>query len=348
MKLLIGSFYREAEGMERMKKCMNQSDTFVDESLKGIYKAYPGFYEKCGENSRALVHKGKKKGQVSIITGGGYGHLPLFLGYVGEGLCDGAAIGNVFTSPSCETILDVAGNVENESGILFLFGNYFGDSMNFEMAAEMLEMEGIQTATVKMSDDIASAPRENYTKRRGIAGILFAYKIAGAAASRGDSLEEVKRVAEKVVQNTATYGVAFSSCTLPGAGKPVFEIGENDMEIGMGIHGEPGVRRGSMKESREIAKELCPELMKDLELKEGDAVAVLINGLGMTSREELYILYADAADIFENAGLEIKKTLVGEYATSMEMAGLSISVLKLDEELEELLRQPEYTPFMRY
>lgn len=331
-----------------MKKCMNQSDDFVNESLKGIYKAYQGFYESADGNLRAFLHKGKKNGKVSIVTGGGYGHLPLFLGYVGDGLCDGAAIGNVFTSPSCETIIDVTRNIEHQNGVLFLFGNYFGDGMNFEMACELLEMEGIRAEIVKASDDVASAPRENYTKRRGIAGIVYAYKIAGASAQNGADLDEVKRIAEKTIRHTATYGVAFSSCTLPGVEQAIFEISDEDMEIGMGIHGEPGVRRSKMVGSKELAKELCVALMEDLHLKKGARISVLVNGLGMTSREELYILYADAAEYLEKNGLTIAKSMVGEYVTSLEMAGMSVSVLKLDEEMETLLKQTEYTPFVHY
>lgn len=331
-----------------VKKCMNQSDDFVAESLEGIYQAHRGFYEKGNENPRALIHRGKKEGQVSIVTGGGYGHLPLFLGYVGEGLCDGAALGNVFTSPSCEAILDVVRNVEHRSGVLFLFGNYFGDGMNFEMAGELLEMEGIKTATVKASDDAASAPRSQYKKRRGIAGITYVYKIAGASAQNGADLDEVKRIAEKTIDNTATYGVAFSSCTLPGMERAIFEISDEDMEIGMGIHGEPGIRRSKMVGSRELAQELCGLLIKDLSLKEGERISVLVNGLGMTSREELYIMYKDAAEYLEKMGLVTGKVMVGEYATSLEMAGLSVSILRLDGELEALLNQEEYTPMIRY
>lgn len=331
-----------------MKKCMNHSDNFVDDSLEGIYKAHQGFYEKGNGNTRALIHRSSIKGKVSIITGGGFGHLPLFLGYVGEGLCDGAAVGNVFTSPSCEAILDTAHSLEHENGILFLFGNYFGDSMNFEMAAEILEMEGIKTATIKVSDDVASAPREEYIKRRGIAGIAYVYKIIGAAAAQGSSLEEIRALAERVTANTATYGVAFSSCTLPGAQKPVFEIGDDEMEIGMGIHGEPGVRRQKMMESNEIAKELCENIVKDLGLKTGDEISVLVNGLGMTSREELYIMYRDAGEYLECLGLKTEKVLVGEYAASLEMAGLSISIIKLDKVMKELLNAQEYTPLIRF
>lgn len=331
-----------------MKKCMNQNNNFVDESLEGIYEAYSDFYQKGNGDTRALIHHCKQESKVSIITGGGYGHLPVFLGYVGDGLCDGVAVGNVFTSPSCETIQNVTNSVENGSGVLYLFGNYFGDSMNFEMASEFAQLNGIKTAIVKVSDDIASAPRERYQERRGIAGIVYAYKIAGALAENGANLEEVEQIAKKTVENTSSFGVAFSSCTLPGADKPIFEIDEDDMEIGMGIHGEPGIKRGKMLSSEEIAMELTTKVLEDLSVMEGDRISVLINGLGMTSREELYILYRDVASILKEKKISVVKALVGEYATSMEMAGVSLSILKLDEEIETLLLQHSYTPFVSF
>lgn len=331
-----------------MKKCMNQNNNFVDESLEGIYEAYPDFYQKGNGDTRALIHHCKQESKVSIITGGGYGHLPVFLGYVGDGLCDGVAVGNVFTSPSCETIQNVTNSVENGSGVLYLFGNYFGDSMNFEIASEFAQLNGIKTAIVKVSDDIASAPRERYQERRGIAGIVYAYKIAGALAENGANLEEVEQIAKKTVENTSSFGVAFSSCTLPGADKPIFEIDEDDMEIGMGIHGEPGIKRGKMLSSEEIAMELTTKVLEDLSVMEGDRISVLINGLGMTSREELYILYRDVASILKEKKISVVKALVGEYATSMEMAGVSLSILKLDEEIETLLLQHSYTPFVSF
>jgi hypothetical protein len=327
---------------------MNQNNNFVDESLEGIYEAYPDFYQKGNGDTRALIHHCKQESKVSIITGGGYGHLPVFLGYVGDGLCDGVAVGNVFTSPSCETIQNVTNSVENGSGVLYLFGNYFGDSMNFEMASEFAQLNGIKTAIVKVSDDIASAPRERYQERRGIAGIVYAYKIAGALAENGANLEEVEQIAKKTVENTSSFGVAFSSCTLPGADKPIFEIDEDDMEIGMGIHGEPGIKRGKMLSSEEIAMELTTKVLEDLSVMEGDRISVLINGLGMTSREELYILYRDVASILKEKKISVVKALVGEYATSMEMAGVSLSILKLDEEIETLLLQHSYTPFVSF
>lgn len=331
-----------------MKKCMNTSEDFVDESLEGIYKAYPEFYVKGNLDVRALCHPGKDKGKVSIVTGGGYGHLPVFLGYVGDGLCDGAAVGNVFTSPSCEAILNVTRAVGHEAGVLYLFGNYFGDGMNFEMAREMAQLEGIHTEMVKVSDDVASAPRSKYEERRGIAGIVYAYKLAGACAAAGGTLDEVKQAALWAVENTATYGVAFSSCTLPGAARPVFEINEQDMEIGMGIHGEPGVKRGRMMTSRDLARQLCPAVLKDLETVGEERVSVLVNGLGTTSREELYIFYKDICVLLEEKGLHVVKALVGEYATSLEMAGLSLSVIRLNEQMEEWLLAEERTPFIRY
>lgn len=330
-----------------MKKCMNHSDTFVTDSLEGIYKAYPEVYQPVGENLQALVRTDKED-KVAVVTGGGYGHLPLFLGYVGKGLCDGAAVGNVFTSPSCETILDVSRAVNAGKGILYLFGNYFGDSMNFDMAGELLSMEGIRTEIVRGCDDMASAPRDQREKRRGIAGITFAYKTAGASAARGDSLEKVAETARKTIERTATMGIAFSSCTLPGMDHSIFQMEPDDMEIGMGIHGEPGIRREKMITSCQLAERLFADLIKDLSLKEKDRVAVLVNGLGMTSREELFIFFRDGAKYLEQKGIKISYSLVGEYATSLEMAGLSASILKLDDQLEPLLKSDSYTPFLRF
>ncbi len=330
-----------------MEKCMNSADSFVDESLSGILAAYRGYYEAgCGD-TRAVIHPSADD-KVIIVTGGGYGHLPLFLGYVGDGLCDGVAVGNVFTSPACKTILNTTHALRPSKGVLYLFGNYFGDTMNFEMACEALEAEGIPSRIVKMSDDIASAPRDAFEERRGIAGIVFAYKIAGACAQQGMVLEEVVRVALKAVANTATFGVAFSSCTIPGQEKPIFDLNEGDLEIGMGIHGEPGVRRGKMQKSTATAQELCCAVLKDLSLREGDRVAVLVNGLGATSREELFIFYSDIEHILTKEKLEIAKAFVGEYATSMEMSGLSLSLLRLDAELERYLKAPACTPFISF
>lgn len=328
-----------------VKKCMNLSENFVDESLNGIYLAHSGFYFRGNGDNRALVHTGDKNRRVGIVTGGGYGHLPVFLGYVGDGLCDGCAVGNVFTSPSCDTILNAARAVAREDGVLFLFGNYFGDTMNFEMASATLEMEGIPSAIVKVSDDVASVNRDEWSQRRGIAGISLMYKLAGALADQGASLTQMVDMLQRANERLSSFGVAFSSCTLPGTDKPIFEMSETDMEIGMGIHGEPGIHRGTMVPADELADILITRLIEDQQLTEGDHVAVLVNGLGATCMEELYLLFSAVAKILEDRGITIYKTYVGEYATSMEMAGLSLSVLKLDKETEELIDQPAYTPF---
>lgn len=330
-----------------MKKIMNSPETFVEESLQGILMAHADKLKSDPENIKAIYNVNSPiKGKVSIVTGGGYGHLPVFLGYVGKGLCDGVAVGNTFTSPSFDTIWSVTQHVQSDAGVLYLYGNYMGDSMNFDMAVEMAELEDIQIATVRVTDDIASAPKDEKNERRGIAGIFFVYKLAGACADTMAPLEEVKRIAEKAVANTATYGVALSSCMLPSAQKPIFEIGLNEMEIGMGIHGEPGVKRGKLMTSIDLSATLVPEIISDLNIVSGDRVALLINGLGATSQEELYILYKDTVKYLLANGIKIERSFVGEYATSFEMAGASISLLKLDDETLILLNAPAYSPFI--
>ena len=331
-----------------MNKVMNHPEHFVDESLEGIVLAHGDELKFAPGNNRSVVRADAPvKGKVAIVTGGGYGHLPVFLGYVGKGFCDGVAVGNVFTSPSCDAIVDAAKAVDGGAGVLFLFGNYMGDSMNFDMACEMLELEDIPCAVVKAADDIASGPRENFRERRGVGGIFFPYKLAGAKAQRMASLEEVKELAERVCANVATLGFSMSSCQLPGAPKPIFEISETEMELGMGIHGEPGVERTGMKTSAQLAEVISGKLCADLSLKSGDEVAMVVNSLGATSKEELYILYRDLHESFRLAGVRIGKVFVGEYATSLEMLGASVSVLKLNEEFKSLLEDEGYTPFVK-
>lgn len=331
-----------------MNKVMNHPENFVDESLEGIILAHADELKFAEDNKRSVVRADAPvQGKVAIVTGGGYGHLPVFLGYVGKGFCDGVAVGNVFTSPSCDAIVDAAKAANGGAGVLFLFGNYMGDSMNFDMAAEMLGMEDIPCAIVKAADDIASAPREMFHDRRGVGGIFFPYKLAGAKAERMASLDEVRAVAEDVCANVATLGFSMSSCQLPGAPKPIFEISDTEMELGMGIHGEPGVERTSMKTSKELAQILFEKLSADLSLASGDEVAILVNSLGATSKEELYILYKDVHEQFQDAGIQIHRVYVGEYATSLEMLGASVSVLKLNKEFKELLADEAHTPFVK-
>jgi len=332
-----------------MSKLMNDASGFVDESLSGIIKAYSEQLRFVKEDHRAIVRaNAPAAGKVAIVTGGGYGHLPVFLGYVGEGLCDGVAVGNVFTSPSCEAITDAAKAVNGGNGILFLFGNYMGDTMNFEMAGEILGMEEIPTEIVKGSDDIASGSREAYLERRGVGGIFFLYKIAGAKADEMASLGEVAAAARMAGQNIATLGFAMSSCQLPGAPHPIFEIDDDDMELGMGIHGEPGIERVKTMSSKELACYTTEKLLRDLDVQDGEEVAMLVNGLGATSREELFLFYNDIHTCFLERNVKIAKVYVGEYATSLEMKGGSVSILKLNDERKRLLEKPACSPFVRY
>lgn len=331
-----------------MKKIINSAGNFVDEFVEGILLAHPGLVKTPGTDKRVLVRAdAPREGKVGIVTGGGSGHLPLFKGYVGKGLCSGVAIGNVFSSPSSEQCFEATQAVNGGAGVLYLYGNYGGDVLNFDLAADMAEMEDIETATVLGTDDVASQPKARKADRRGVAGILFAYKCAGAAAERGDNLAEVAAIAQDVVDNTGTMGIGLSPTILPTAGKPTFELPDGEMEIGIGIHGEPGIHRGALESADEIADRLTKPIFEDLELAAGDRIAVLVNGMGSTPLEELYVLYRRVAQLADAASLKIEKNYIGEYATSLEMAGASISILKLNDERLELLNAPAESPFFR-
>ena len=330
-----------------MKKFINEPLQVVDETISGILKAYPDHLRMTKESPRALVRADAPiKGKVAICTGGGSGHIPVFLGYVGPGLLDGVSVGNVFSSPSSDDMLAATKEVNGGAGVLYLFGNYSGDVMNFEMAAEMAGMDDIPVQLSLAADDVASAPRSEKERRRGIAGIFFAYKIAGAKADTMASLDEVKATADQVIENTCTLGVALGPCIIPAVGKPNFTIADDEMEIGMGIHGEPGIERTKLKKADEVAAIMVERVMADLPFKSGDEVAVLINGLGATPPEELFILNKKAHEILEGHGIKVYRTFVGEYATSMEMAGASLSLLRLNDELKKLLDAPAFSPFL--
>jgi dihydroxyacetone kinase-like protein len=331
-----------------MKKIINRPDNFVDEFIEGILLAHPDKLKAAGDDNRVLVRADAPlAGKVGIVTGGGSGHLPLFKGYVGKGLCSGVAIGNVFSSPSSDQAFEATKAVNGGAGVLYLYGNYGGDVLNFDLAADMAELEDIETATVLGTDDVASQPKERKADRRGVAGILFAYKCAGAAAERGDSLSQVAAIAQAAVDNTGTMGIGLSPTILPTAGKPTFQLADGEMEIGIGIHGEPGIHRGSLETADEIADRLTRPIFDDLGLASGDRIAVLVNGMGATPLEELYVLYRRVAQIAAEVGVTIEKNYIGEYATSLEMAGASISVLKLDDERLDLLNAPAESPFFR-
>lgn len=328
---------------ERMKKIINSPETFIEEMLKGIYAAHSDKVRPVGEQLHSLVKATKKPGKVGLATGGGSGHLPLFLGYVGDGMLDGCSVGDVFQSSSAEQMYLVTKEIDQGAGVLYIFGNYDGDRFNFTMSAEQAEFEDdIRVEFVIGKDDVAVADPD---KRRGVAGIFFVYKCAGAAAEEMKDLDECKRIADKANANVRTIGVALTPCTVPRVGRPGFEIADDEMEIGMGIHGEAGIRRGKLRPADEIVKEMMDTLQADRPLESGDEVAVLVNGLGATPLEEQYLVYNAVHGYLKELGVDIFKVYVGEYATSLEMAGLSISLLKLDAELKHYLAAPAETPF---
>ena len=331
-----------------MKKFINDPFDFVEELTEGIIKAHGDYYRADKGDLRIIVRQDAPiKGKVAIATGGGSGHLPVFMGYVGKGLADGACIGNVFSSPSAGQMKRVTKAIDGGAGVLYLYGRYQGDMMNFNSAAEESIKNGIRVESVIVSDDVASAPPERHSERRGVAGIFFAYKIAGAMANEMASLDEVKRVTQKAVDNTRSLGIALGPCTIPLVGKPNFEISDDEMEIGMGIHGEQGVERVKMRTADEIAATLVDRVVNDMPFVAGDEVAVLVNSLGATPLEELYVLYRKIDDLLREKGLVLHRPYVGRYACSMEMQGMSLSLMKLDDELKRLLDAPADSPFFK-
>jgi len=327
-----------------MKKILNDPKNFVPEMLDGLLKAHPDHLGHAGNDPHCIVRADAPvTGKVALATGGGSGHLPVFLGYVGKGMLDGCAVGDVFQSPSADQMLEVTRRIHGGKGVLYIYGNYGGDIMNFDMAAEMAGMEDIEVRTVLVKDDVVS--NADPAKRRGVAGMVFAFKCAGAKADLGGSLDEVESVAQKALANLRTMGVALTPCIVPQVGKPTFSLGEGEMEMGMGIHGEPGVSRESLKPANEIAARMLAAIRSELVLSAGDRVAIMVNGLGATPPEELYIVYRKAHDLLQAENIGIHRAYVGEYATSMEMAGCSLTVFKLDDELAALLDHPARTPF---
>ena len=329
-----------------MQKILNNPTEFVEEMLEGILDAHPSQLRAIGGDTHALVRADAPvSGKVGIATGGGSGHLPLFLGYVGKGLLDGVAVGDVFQSPTAEQMLAVTQSVNSGAGVLYIYGNYGGDVFNFDFAAELAAAEGIRVETVVGADDVASAPKGEEDRRRGIAGIFFLYKIAGAAAANGLSLDEVVEVTKRASAQIRTMGVALSPVTLPAVGHPTFEVKPGEMEIGMGIHGEPGIKKSALESADSITEQLVSAIKDDLDLRSGDRVCVLMNGLGATPLEELYIMYRYAKKTLNGLGVEVARVYVGEFATSLEMAGASISVIRVDDELLNYINTPVHTPF---
>lgn len=328
-----------------MKKIMNKAENYTDEMLKGIYAVHKDQVKCAADDLRCYCTAKKVSGKVAIITGGGNGHLPLFLGYVGDGMLDGCGVGDVFQSPSGKQIYNITKEVEAGAGALYLYGNYTGDIMVFDDAAERCEMDDIETRSIVGADDVNSSQDVNV--RRGVAGIFFMYKAAGAKARAMGTLDEVLAAAQKAKDATRTVGFALTPCIIPEKGVPNFELGENEMAMGMGIHGEPGIWNGPIKTADEIAQESCDTILKDMSIEEGSQVALLINGLGSTPLDEQYILTNSVIEYLNTKGITVYRTWVGEYATSMEMAGASVSICKVDEELKGWLDEPVNTPFYK-
>ncbi|MET3696006.1 dihydroxyacetone kinase DhaK subunit [Bacillus oleivorans] len=330
-----------------MKKIINDPENVVQDMLNGIVAAYPNQLKRI-ENTTVITRMDAPvPNKVGIISGGGSGHEPAHAGYVGKGMLDAAVAGEVFTSPTPDQVLEAIRAVHSGAGVFMVIKNYTGDCLNFEMAAELAEAEGIQVDQVIVNDD-AAVENSSYTiGRRGIAGTVFVHKIAGAKAERGASLAEIKAVAEKVVQNVRSMGMAISPCTVPQAGKPSFTLEENEMEIGIGIHGEPGIERKTIQTADEIAEQLTSKILEDLEVPRGSEVAVLINGLGATPEMELYIVNRKVQEMLNEKGIRVFETFVGNYMTSLEMAGCSVTLLKLDDELKDLLSAESNAPAFR-
>lgn len=324
---------------------LGTAETFKRDWLDGFVTAYGRSVRKVPD-AYGVLRREESAPKVAVVIGGGCGHYPAFAGLVGPGLADGAVVGDVFTSPSAEQVYRTARAAESGAGVLFGYGNYQGDVLHFGLAARRLAAEGVESRTILVTDDIASGPADAPERRRGVAGDFLVFKIAGAAAERGDDLAAVHAVAEKANANTRTFGVAFGGCTLPGASAPLFTVGESEMELGLGIHGEPGVRTVGRLSARELADELVDGLLPELPAGDG-RVVVLLNGLGRTKYEEMFATYTRVHEQLAAAGLSPLHTEVGEFVTSLDMAGVSLSILVLDDELAELYAAPCDTPGYR-
>jgi dihydroxyacetone kinase-like protein len=328
-----------------MKKLINSVEAVEDEMIQGLVKAYPQYLKKV-DGYNVVVRANKKEGKVALISGGGSGHEPAHAGYVGEGMLDAAVAGAVYTSPASDAILEGIKAIATDKGVLMVIKNYTGDVMNFEMAAEMAQMEGIDVKQVVVNDDVAVKDSLYTVGRRGVAGTVFVHKIAGAMAETGASLDEVQAVAQKVIDNVRTMGAATLPSTIPASGKPGFELADDEMEVGIGIHGEPGTHREKLMSANDITDHLLGKILEDIDYS-GSEVAVMVNGSGSTPLMELYIINNRVADVLAEKGIKVVQTFVGEYMTSIDMAGFSISVLKLDDQLKELLAAKADTPAMK-
>ncbi|MCQ0986676.1 bifunctional sugar-binding transcriptional regulator/dihydroxyacetone kinase subunit DhaK [Jiella marina] len=341
--MLKGTRRTQVQGgnLVKTKKLINDATNIIEEMLDGMIAAHPKHLRQLEGSPRSIVAvDGPREGKVGIVVGGGSGHEPTFVGYVGKGLADACAIGNVFASPPPDPILECTKAVDGGAGVLYLYGNYAGDVMNFDMAAEMAAMENIEVRTVLSTDDVASAPLDQKEKRRGVAGNFFIFKVTGAAADKMWSMDECERIAKKANSRTFTVGVALAPCSLPQTLRHNFELGPTEMEIGMGIHGEPGVTREPLRTADEVTDDILERIFAEMDAPEGSKVAVLVNSLGSTPLMELYVINRRVAERLERKGISVHATWVGTYCSSLEMAGMSITLIHLDDELTELLDHP--------
>ncbi|WP_281974588.1 dihydroxyacetone kinase subunit DhaK [Halobacillus litoralis] len=327
-----------------MKKIVNDPEYVVRDMLEGLIAAHPDTLKQIPETTVVARKDAPIDNKVGIVSGGGSGHEPAHAGYIGDGMLDAAVCGEVFTSPTPDQVLEGIKAADGGAGVFLIIKNYTGDVMNFDMAAEMAEAEGIDVEKVVVNDDVAVEDSASTTGRRGIAGTIFVHKIAGAKAAAGGSLQEVKDIAEKVTGNVRSMGMALTPCTVPAAGKPSFTLDEDEMEIGIGIHGESGIEKKEVTSADEIAEELTNKVLEDIEFNHGDDVALIVNGMGATPEMELYILNKKVNEILVERGLNIHKTLVGNYMTALEMSGCSVTLLKLDEEMKPLLDAESSAP----
>jgi dihydroxyacetone kinase len=323
-----------------MTKLFNDPANFREELIEGFVAANGRLVKRVPNASGVMANSAPQAGKVALVIGGGSGHYPAFCGYVGPGLADAAVMGNVFAAPSAEQVYRVTKAVAGPCGVLYCYGNYSGDVLNFDMAQARCQAEGIDVRTVCVTDDVASAPKGEESDRRGVAGDFFVFKVAGASAARGDSLDEVERITRKANAHTRSFGVAFGGCTLPGQSAPLFSVDAGQMELGLGVHGEPGIQSSHMRPAAEIAGLLLDTIVADAPAGAGNRVAVLLNGLGSTQYEEMFVLYKDIHRLLSERGLEPVNPIVNEMVTSLDMAGCSLSLLWLDEELQLLLDAP--------
>lgn len=320
-----------------MQRIINNPNDVVNDMINGFIKAHKDIIEKT-ENNRVLKYKKAPiKNKVGIVTGGGSGHKPAFIGYIGENMVDAVAIGEIFSSPTAKAFYDAFKTADSGKGVACLYGNYAGDNMNVKMAIKIAEKDGIAVKIVIANDDVASAPKEERNKRRGVAGEVLMWKIAGAKAALGGNLDEVISVAQKAIDNTKSVGIGLTPCTIPALGKPNFVIEEGKMELGIGHHGEPGIKVTNLKTADEMAEIMLDIILPDLPFVSNNEVVVLISGLGATPVMELYILYAKIAEILANKNIKIYKPYVGDYFTSLDMMGVTVTLMKVDNELKELI-----------